>query len=63
MKSGYHDVARFTFSAMVHGEKAPKGKTRKVSSKEAEIANIRRRREAIEDELKLKRDINDCWEA
>ena len=61
MNSGYHNIAKITFNAQLHNEKAPKGKTRKVSSKEAEIANIRRKREELEDELKLKRDINDCW--
>ena len=61
MNSGFHRVAREDFKkAQVRSIEKPKRKKR-VSDKSKDVADIRRRREELQDELMLKRDISEVW--
>ena len=62
MKNGFHVISQMTYT-MARNEKVEKPKRQKrVSQKDAQIAEVRRKREYLLDDIRLKRDIGEVWE-
>jgi len=62
MKNGFHAISQMTYD-MAQNEKIEKPKRQKrVSQKDAQIAEVRRKREYLLDDIRLKRDIGEVWE-
>lgn len=58
-KSGYHDLSKLTYQLRVERHGNEPRRYKKPSKAGAETGNARRRREAMQDELALKRLIGD----
>ena len=58
MRSGFHKLSDIFWQERLHGEP---NKPRKLTEDKKKIAAIRKRREQLEDDARLKRELEEVW--